>query len=118
MTYLEKLRDPRWQRKRLEIMAFDQFSCRGCGDATSTLNVHHVVYLPGRDPWEYENCYLMTLCEACHTEQHAAMHDLALICANYSTQFLDGVVRFAHERHEWMVRVGKDMDIENWPEEA
>ena len=67
-TYAEKLRDPRWQRKRLEIMERDGFSCASCGDAQSTLNVHHCYYGKGKDPWQYEDRFLMTLCEACHKD--------------------------------------------------
>lgn len=65
-TYAEKLKDPRWQRKRLEIMERDGFKCRICGDETTTLHVHHIRYLRGREPWEYREFYFVTLCENCH----------------------------------------------------
>lgn len=42
--YSEKLKDPRWQKKRLEILNRDEFACRFCGDNKSTLNVHHISY--------------------------------------------------------------------------
>src|SRR4051812_4429925 len=56
-------RDPRWQKKRLEIMQRDEFSCRKCGNDQATLNVHHTFYSPGRDPWDYPDASLVTLCE-------------------------------------------------------
>lgn len=65
-TYWELLRDPRWQRKRLEIMERDDFKCRECGDGTTTLNVHHSYYAKSHKPWEYEDDSLRTLCEPCH----------------------------------------------------
>jgi hypothetical protein len=65
-TYYELLRDPRWQKKRLEVMEADRFACRACGDTTSTLNVHHLVYRKGAMPWDYEPGSLTTLCESCH----------------------------------------------------
>lgn len=65
-TYYEKLRDPRWQRKRLEIMERDEFACSWCGDGESTLSVHHGYYAKRRSPWEYEDLSLHTLCEECH----------------------------------------------------
>ena len=68
-TYAEKLRDPRWQRKRLEVMQRDNFSCLKCHDTTKTLNVHHFYYEPGRDPWQYDARDLATLCEDCHKEE-------------------------------------------------
>lgn len=64
--YWQKLRDPRWQRKRLEIMERDRFSCQSCGNETSTLNVHHKYYLRGVSPWDYADAALITLCEPCH----------------------------------------------------
>ncbi|WP_207915781.1 HNH endonuclease [Flavobacterium caseinilyticum] len=68
MTYLEKLKSPKWQKKRLEILERDNFSCKCCGDFETSLHVHHTKYLANTDPWEYENDSLITLCETCHAE--------------------------------------------------
>ncbi len=65
-TYGELLKDPRWQRKRLEILSRDEFTCLSCGDKESTLHVHHKHYRRGARPWEYDSAYLVTLCENCH----------------------------------------------------
>lgn len=65
-SYYEKLKDPRWQRKRLEVMQRDDFRCLECGSKTDTLNVHHGCYIPARDPWDYPDYLLHTLCEDCH----------------------------------------------------
>lgn len=67
--YLRKLRDPRWQRKRLEIMQRDQFTCQLCDATEETLNVHHNYYTQGAEPWEYPETALVTLCETCHSEE-------------------------------------------------
>lgn len=67
-TYAQKLKDPRWQMKRLQIMKRDKFTCQLCGDKETTLNVHHKKYTYGKDPWDYENSMLITLCEHCHKE--------------------------------------------------
>jgi hypothetical protein len=64
--YSKKLRDPRWQKKRLEILGRDKFTCRMCADTTITLHVHHTYYASGRDPWDYPDRSLVTLCETCH----------------------------------------------------
>jgi len=66
MTYAEKLKDPRWQKKRLEIFERDGFACRLCRNKKATLNVHHHLYERGKDPWEYSNDVLDTLCNKCH----------------------------------------------------
>ena len=65
--YSAKLRDPRWQKKRLEIMQRDKFSCQCCGDGESTLNVHHFEY--HGDPWSTPPELLITLCEQCHENE-------------------------------------------------
>jgi hypothetical protein len=65
-SYSELLRDPRWQKKRLEILQRDKFTCRSCQDTTTTLHVHHSYYQKGNMPWEYPNSSLITLCAPCH----------------------------------------------------
>lgn len=69
-TYSDKLRDPRWQKKRLEILERDGWKCKGCGDKKSTLNVHHLYYEAYKDPWDYPDKALKTLCEKCHEDEH------------------------------------------------
>lgn len=64
--YLAKLRDPRWQKKRLEILQRDNFTCQHCENAEKTLHVHHKTYFRGNQPWEYLSSFLVTLCEDCH----------------------------------------------------
>lgn len=92
--YVAKLLDPRWKSKRAEILYRDNNRCVHCyeswlaqadawedwsdrlidqqeGDIWPTiLHVHHLVYFPGCEPWEYENCQLVTLCESCHRFEH------------------------------------------------
>ena len=68
ISYSQKLRDPRWQRKRLEILQRDGWRCLSCQSETKTLQVHHVVY-QRREPWDYpDHCY-QTFCEDCHKER-------------------------------------------------
>lgn len=68
MTYSQKLRDPRWQKKRLEIFQRDDFKCVICKSGTKNLQVHHVVYRK-LEPWEYPDYCYQTLCEDCHEER-------------------------------------------------
>lgn len=65
-SYSDKLKSPKWQKKRLEIMKRDDFTCKKCGDTETQLHVHHKEYINGLDPWEYDNKFLITLCEDCH----------------------------------------------------
>ena len=75
-SYSSKLRDARWQRKRLEIMKRDEFRCRCCYSGEEdeiTLNVHHAYYESGLNPWEYPDDSLTTLCSVCHESVSSAM---------------------------------------------
>jgi len=65
-NYSKKLLDPRWQKKRLEILQRDDFHCVNCGDGEETLHVHHCYYKRDCQPWDYENTSLVTLCKSCH----------------------------------------------------
>ncbi len=78
MTYAEKLKDPRWQKKRLKILERDEFACQHCGDTKTTLNIHHIAYQES-DPWETEDRLLITLCEVCHEEEQRSLKES---CAN------------------------------------
>ena len=66
--YLEKLKDPRWQKRRLEILSLNNFECQDCGAKNNNLHVHHLYYDKGREPWDYGDDTLMCLCDDCHTE--------------------------------------------------
>ncbi len=68
MTYSDKLRDPRWQRKRLEIFQRDNWTCLSCHGKDAELNVHHVVYRK-IDPWAYPDYLYQTLCSDCHEKR-------------------------------------------------
>jgi hypothetical protein len=70
MGYKEDFKDPRWQKKRLEILNRDGFICQGCYDSESTLNVHHLYYMSSRKPWEYPDGALITFCDECHDAEH------------------------------------------------
>lgn len=74
-SYSEKLRDPRWQKKRLEILERDHWCCQICFDEERTLAVHHRRYIPGRDPWDYPEDMLVTLCETCHEAEKDGMDE-------------------------------------------
>lgn len=74
-AYLVKLKDPRWQKKRLEILDRDKWCCQKCFDDQSTLVVHHKIYLQDKEPWDYPNHLLITLCEDCHECETANMEN-------------------------------------------
>jgi len=76
MTYLEQLKSPQWQKRRLEILEISGWECANCGDASSQLHVHHKQYFKGRMVWEYEDHELISLCGECHQLNHEALDEL------------------------------------------
>lgn len=76
MDYKEQIKSPKWQKRRLEVMKNDDFTCQLCGDTESMLNVHHLSYHKDRNIWEYDDWELITLCENCHKEEHSSMDDI------------------------------------------
>ncbi len=64
MKYSEKLANPKWQKKRLEVLQRDNFKCRLCGDEETELQVNHLKYTG--EPYEAPLEDLETLCCHCH----------------------------------------------------
>lgn len=67
MTYVEKLKDPRWLSLRQVVLQRDRYKCRECG-ATNGLQVHHCFY-EGGDPWDTPERFLMSLCGFHHGQR-------------------------------------------------
>jgi hypothetical protein len=70
VPWYEQLRDPRWQKLRLEVMQRDDFQCQQCGHKDKPLNVHHLRYIRGYKAWDYDPIELRCLCEDCHAGWH------------------------------------------------
>lgn len=64
--YWEQLRDPRWQKRRLEILQAANFACTRCDNKAETLHVHHKIYRKGWMAWDYGPDELVCLCASCH----------------------------------------------------
>lgn len=65
-SYSAKLRDPRWQKKRLEVLSEAKFTCQDCGATDKELHIHHAYYIRGKEPWQYPGTLLTVLCKDCH----------------------------------------------------
>ena len=75
-TYADKLKDPRWQKKRLLVLERDGWECQYCGAKDKTLHVHHKKYNKGKPPWEIDDKYLITACEECHENEKSGVIQL------------------------------------------
>ena len=102
-TYFEKLKDPRWQRKRLEIMERDDFTCVSCGNKEKTLNVHHKTYRKGAEPWDYEDENFVTYCVDCHGEIHSEKDFLMMnIDTLWRLKLIDDMACFCEDEQIYM----------------
>ena len=74
-SYSMKLQSVEWQLKRKGILARDGYQCRNCS-SIHNLQVHHKQYHKFRitgthkNPWNYPNQLLITLCNDCHRRGH------------------------------------------------
>jgi hypothetical protein len=92
IPYSEKLKDPRWQKKRLEMMEFYNFSCSLCGEESRTLHIHHTLYKRGFDPWDYDETSLICLCDVCHKQVHEDKERIdELIAGNFNVNSIENI---------------------------
>lgn len=73
MTWAQKLKDPRWQEKRREVLKHKDSRCEACYVQVKTLHVHHPVYEKGKNPWDYPADELHVYCADCHKLIHEFM---------------------------------------------
>ncbi len=69
LTYAEKLKQPRWQKKRKYILEKAAYQCEDCKVSGVPLDVHHCYYIFGIDPWQYPFDALKALCQECHLKR-------------------------------------------------
>lgn len=71
MNYAQQMKHPLWQKKRLEVLEANEYTCQNCDDKETTLHVHHPFYKRGAMIWDYAKEELECLCEKCHKDAHA-----------------------------------------------
>lgn len=102
MTYAETLKDPRWQRKRLEMLQSANFECNCCGANDKTLHVHHRQYFKGRMVWDYGSNELDVLCEDCHKEEHAYLDGLKTLLSEVGAHEAFALLAGFHHHSDWV----------------
>ena len=95
MAYADLLKDPRWQRLRLEVMDRAGFKCELCGNGKLELNIHHKRYRAGAKPWEYELPELLCICLDCHQKLHGITPAIVSAVSEEPEPFRFG--RYDHE---------------------
>ena len=68
--FADQYDDPRWQKKRLEILKRENYICQHCKKQKNELRAHHTYYNYNKKIWEYENESLLCLCQRCHSNLH------------------------------------------------
>jgi len=97
MNYSNKLKDPRWQKRRLEILNRDNFKCKFCGDDKTELQIHHLKYKG--EPWEAPSEFLETLCKDCHhlITFNKNLNPIKIIKVDYKNDFISYYVEHIFE---------------------
>jgi len=118
-TYSEKLKYQRWQDLRLRVLEEYDNRCSGCG-GSNELNVHHLKYKEGHEPWEYNTCDLTVLCKSCHDVFHDNKKRFDQVCTNgrlfYSYEFekiiqiIDVMARVDTSNYDSILEFAKSKD--------
>lgn len=93
-TYAERLQDPRWQKRRLQMLERADWACACCGDTNKTLHVHHKIYRKGAMPWEYSDSDLQVLCKDCHEAEHVIRDRIKESLAKVDPSNLDHILGY------------------------
>lgn len=96
-TYAEQLKDPRWQKKRLEVLQHYNFTCTLCSSDKKTLHVHHGYYGKNRNVWEYNLETLWCLCSTCHKITEETMDQIKLQIGEFNPSILTSLLSILTE---------------------
>ncbi len=114
-TYKDKLNDYRWVARRREIMNRDKFTCTSCRQLGRKLHVHHTKYTKGREPWEYEDIHLVSLCGDCHKYWHYLMDLITtgqfyVVITNYN-HYMETIGK---EAYKYLINLTKQISVRDF----
>ena len=95
MTYQEQIKHPKWQKKRLEVLEANNFTCQQCGRTDMELHVHHTMYKKGASAWEYEISELKCYYKDCHKVDHDISALISKLLAGMSLESKSRVLGYA-----------------------
>ena len=93
---------PNWQKKRLEILSRDKFTCTECGTKEETLHVHHSHYNNYSEYWGYSDSSYLTLCEECHKRKHDYIKELDPMKIRRLSDLLEEFHAFSCDNYRYM----------------
>ena len=93
-SFAAKFKDPRWLRRREEIIAAADYQCQDCGATdTDALDVHICYFEQGREPWEYPDEAYRCVCTEDRAIRRPLEKELRQIFARFTSSELDAVYR-------------------------
>lgn len=71
-NYRKLLSTPEWYEFRKTVFERDNYTCQICNKKKSAheLHVHHMLYIEGKEIWDYPQELIKTLCVDCHDNWH------------------------------------------------
>lgn len=71
-AYQQILNRKEWQDRSHQIKTRDNLKCQAfdCITPHSILQVHHLDYFNNKEPWNYPDDLLITLCSSCHKKEN------------------------------------------------
>src|ERR1019366_1190456 len=66
-------KNDQWKIFREEVIELDGNACRRCHRSQqdgAIFQLHHLIYISGKKPWEYRYEDCETLCKGCHSAEH------------------------------------------------
>lgn len=95
-SYRTKLHTLQWSEFSEQEIERQGGSCWACG-SEDNLVVHHLRYVWGKDPWDYESNDLRILCKDCHRAIHAAADLVWVECLSFEPHELELILKRMRE---------------------
>ncbi len=92
-SFSDKFKDPRWIRRRDEIIASAEYLCQDCGVAADDLEVHICYFEQGREPWEYPHEVYRCLCRTDSAVRRPLEKEVRQALAIFTSAELDALHR-------------------------
>lgn len=97
VTYIQKLKHPKWQKCRLERLEAAGFRCSHCKSEDNQLHIHHGYYAKGKEPWEADPAHLHVYCSICHKVAEDIKQELLSTLGKFNTLRMSAVFRLVND---------------------
>lgn len=84
-TYQQKLTSGQWSSFSSSIRRKRKNACESCRRTNVITQVHHIVYEPGKQPWESDEKDVVLLCESCHKQLHDELNNFRRFTFRFMT---------------------------------